>query len=258
MADNNSVVNLEATLRTKFECPVCFKYMIPPIRLCLSGHIYCDYCFEKIRKCALCRANKSAYRCIVLEQIYAMLTFPCKYAEHGCNFVGKGDIMTTHQDYCEYSSAFCPLRFNRCQWKGMRSEMVTHCNDIHADNTFFVTEQKLKVTNFCNLMDRNYFIIFYVYDNLFRCVWDIKQDTGVMRFAVYSLCLQNSDKLFSYRISVLFEGADVISLEGPCFHMNDDNMRFLDKKYLSTNYNMIRDFCDTNGDINYTINIIKK
>ncbi|XP_050511111.1 E3 ubiquitin-protein ligase sina-like isoform X2 [Diabrotica virgifera virgifera] len=104
-----ALMTFEKNLISKFECPVCFKYMNPPIRLCLSGHSYCNQCFEKLKNCALCRANKSPYRCIVLEQIHATLTFPCRYLDQGCNFSGKGDLMTTHQEYCEFSSVLCPL-----------------------------------------------------------------------------------------------------------------------------------------------------
>lgn len=183
-----------------------------------------------------------------------LLTFP------GCKFSGKGDLMTTHQEYCEFSSVHCPLRFNSCQWKGIRDKMISHCKDIHAGNIFSVSRQKLKVTNFSELIDRNYYIIFNIFDNIFRCNWDIEQETGIMRFAVYSLGKPCTDKLFSFKISILYENTniEIISLTGPCFHMRDDNLRFIEKKYLSANHNMIKEFCDSNGYLNYVIDIINK
>ncbi|XP_056631305.1 probable E3 ubiquitin-protein ligase sinah isoform X1 [Diorhabda sublineata] len=248
----------ENSLISKFECPVCFKYMIPPIRLCLSGHSYCSSCFDKLKNCALCRANKSPYRCIVLEQIHATLSFPCKYYDQGCVFRGKGDVMTDHQEYCDFSPALCPLRFNECEWRGSKSEILDHCRNLHPDNLFFENKQKLKVTNFYNIMNRNYFILFYIFDTVFRCTWDLIEDSGTVRFAVYVLNKPSKLRQYSFKITVFDTqtNMEVITLMGPCYYLKDDNLKFLGKKYLSSNHDYFKGFCDNNGDLNYAITII--
>ncbi|XP_072377107.1 E3 ubiquitin-protein ligase sina-like [Diabrotica undecimpunctata] len=260
MVTNETLVSFEKNLISKFECPVCFKYMNPPIRLCLSGHSYCTHCFEKLKNCALCRANKSPYRCIVLEQIHASLTFPCKYLDQGCGFSGKGDSMTIHQEYCEFSSVLCPLRFNSCEWTGLRSEMIDHCTTHHPENIFFQNEQKLKVANFSRPVGRHYYILVYIHDTLFRCSWDLNEESGLMRFAVYSLGKPSFDKSFCFKIGMFLKNTnkEAVSMIGPCYLLKNDNSRFIGKKYLSTNFDMIKDLCDTNGDFNYSIGIIDR
>ncbi|XP_050511118.1 probable E3 ubiquitin-protein ligase sinah [Diabrotica virgifera virgifera] len=260
MASNETLEAFEKSLISKFECPVCFKFMQPPIRLCISGHIFCTHCFENIESCALCRAEKSPYRCIVLEQIHASLSFPCKYVDEGCIFSGKSDTLITHQEYCELSTTECPLRYNNCTWTGFRSGMIEHCRTDHSENIFFENEQKLKVANFNILADVERSILLSIHNNLFRCYWDLEAVSGSMRFAVYSLGKPSLEKTIYFKVGMFIKNTneEAVSMIGPCYLLKNENTKFIGKKYLSTNFDMIKDLCDTNGDFNYSIGIIER
>ncbi|KAG5865757.1 hypothetical protein JTB14_018261, partial [Gonioctena quinquepunctata] len=177
----------------------------------------------------------------------------------GCDFVGKGSELRTHQINCKYSTTLCPLRFNNCRWRGIMTKMVGHCREKHPDNIFFKNKQKLMVSNFIEPMNRNYYIIFKVFNTLFRCTWDLSRVTGGMRFAVYHIGSPRIHEQYSFEFSIFsrIKNADVITLKGPCFQMERDNERFMGKKYLSANHSFIKEFCDEDGDLEYSVTVLK-
>ncbi|XP_049824268.1 E3 ubiquitin-protein ligase SIAH1A-like [Aethina tumida] len=86
-----------------FECPVCYNYAHPPLRPCVSGHIFCNDCWAKVSNCPMCRERKSSARDLVLESIHGKLTFPCKFASAGCMVTRKGDVLKAHEQKCMFS-----------------------------------------------------------------------------------------------------------------------------------------------------------
>ncbi|CAG9825760.1 unnamed protein product [Phaedon cochleariae] len=175
----------------------------------------------------------------------------------GCDFRGKGDAMKVHQTKCKFTTILCALRFNSCQWQGHRKDLMAHCNDVHPENTYTNNEQKLLVPDFPTLMHRHYYILFEVYETLFRCTWDLSIDTGTMRFAVYILEQNTTKGKFSYQVSMFTPDNEIaVLLRGPCVLLEDDSKRFLGDKYLSAKHGMAKEFCDEDGYFHYGIKLI--
>uniref|UniRef100_A0A6P7FK55 RING-type E3 ubiquitin transferase n=1 Tax=Diabrotica virgifera virgifera TaxID=50390 RepID=A0A6P7FK55_DIAVI len=256
MADNETLETFQKSLISKFECPVCFKYMHPPIRQCVSGHSYCTSCFENIENCALCRAEKSPNRCILLEQIHDSLAFPCKYVDEGCSYSEKCDTLTVHQEYCEFSTVLCPLRkHNDCKWTGLRSKMIDHSKTEHPGNIFF-RNVNIFVDNYKR--STGCYILVYIHDTLFRFSLDFNKESGLIRWAAYSLGKPSLDKTFRYRITFLKnKNKEAVCMSGPCYQLKneDESHKFIGKKYLVANFDMIKDLVDNDGNIYCTISI---
>lgn len=114
-----------------FECPVCNEYMNPPIRMCQTGHCFCNDCFEKIERCCLCQSAKSKSRCFVLERIYEKIKFPCKFSGNGCTGTFNKLDMKKHVTECHWRSISCPI--GKCKWNGKISNLESHCLQNHKD-----------------------------------------------------------------------------------------------------------------------------
>jgi hypothetical protein len=57
-------------IKKELECPVCFEFMLDTIRICNTGHSFCDLCAKQLRKCPLCKARISMdRRNLLLEQV---------------------------------------------------------------------------------------------------------------------------------------------------------------------------------------------
>ncbi|KAG5869778.1 hypothetical protein JTB14_036343 [Gonioctena quinquepunctata] len=250
---------MEEAFLAVFECPICLAYMMPPIRQCTQGHCFCNDCFNNVSRCSICGYPKSNVPCLTMDKIHAILTFPCKFKNEGCDFVGKASDLGTHQIDCKYSITLCPLRFNNCRWRGIMAKMVGHCKEKHPDNISYKNKQKLMVSNFREPMDRNYYIIFNVFGTLFRCTWDLSRSSGAMRFAVYHVGCPQKHERYSFEVSIFsgIKNADVITRKGPCFQMECDNERFMGEKYLSARHSFIKEFCDEHGDLRYSVTVMK-
>ncbi|KAG5875002.1 hypothetical protein JTB14_003997 [Gonioctena quinquepunctata] len=244
-----------------FLCPICFTYMMPPIRQCTQGHCFCIYCFNSTPNCEICGDPKSNVPCLKLARMHALLNFPCKFEDEGCDFVGKGTGLGTHHIICryKYSPTLCPLRFVNCRWRGKKLKMLDHCREEHPDNIFFMNKKALMVPNFMEPMNRNNYIILSVFDTLFRCTWDLSSESGEMRFAVYHMGSPLIQEQYSFKFSILsgFKNTEVIRMEGPCFQMDSDCEIFMGEKYLSANYSLIKEFCDEDGDLQYSVTVSK-
>ncbi|XP_018573222.1 putative E3 ubiquitin-protein ligase SINA-like 9 [Anoplophora glabripennis] len=245
---------------SEFECPICTKYILPPIRQCRSGHCFCQDCFDKIPRCALCRAPKSENRSITLEKVQTCLTFPCLYVEEGCDFQAPCKEITLHQKHCKFSVVPCALRFNGCRWQGDKSEMIAHCRTHHRYNIFFTTRQKFRSSRFRNRIDRIYYIVFYVFNNLFRCTWDLDSETGLMRFAVYCLGKPLGKDRFGFEMSYLQRDGNtkVVTVIAPCYPLEDDSEMFLKGRHFVMHHELVKRHCDEDGTLNYSVNIFKR
>ncbi|KAJ8921086.1 hypothetical protein NQ315_015883 [Exocentrus adspersus] len=244
-------------LLKSFECPICTKYIVPPIRQCCNGHSICQKCFDKISICALCRGRKVEGRALVLERISSLLTFPCAYAEDGCDFRGPGDNIALHQSICAFSSVMCPLRFYECSWRGEKADVVVHCQTVHPQNFFFSSSKHFRSSRFCVCMNRTYHLVFYVFGNLFRLTWDLEKESGHMRLAMYCL-RKNVDKdKFRFEMSCLMGQEKFLSVAGSCLPLQDDSDKFLRGKCFILNYDLVKECCDEDGDLNYAVTISK-
>lgn len=101
-------ISKEDWVRELLECPVCFEIPLPPIRLCVEGHIVCNECRGRTKGiCPLCRGPNSQARNLLAEGIVARIKTSCKYAKFGCGFTGKLTELRDHWEReCDYRYAF--------------------------------------------------------------------------------------------------------------------------------------------------------
>ncbi|XP_036611588.1 E3 ubiquitin-protein ligase SIAH2-like [Trichosurus vulpecula] len=101
-----------------FECPVCFKYVLPPILQCQAGHLVCNPCRQKLSRCPTCRGSLTpSIRNLAMEKVASAVLFPCK------------DATAEHENpLCS-----CPCPGSSCEWQGCLEELMSHLNHAHKD-----------------------------------------------------------------------------------------------------------------------------
>lgn len=130
MAKTNSHI-LELDDLLDIECPVCKEYMVAPIRMCETGHSFCQSCFIKLNLCPTCRQAKIPTRNFTLEKLCEVLKVPCKYKDDGCSIdVLKSKEMKDHIVKCDFRNINCPVD-ETCDWYGKMTELRQHCLDNH-------------------------------------------------------------------------------------------------------------------------------
>lgn len=155
----------------------------------------------------------------------------------------------------------CPLKFIKaCNWTGSKTnvtDMISHCLKEHSKNTFISDTQKFTVSNFnVQLIPRKYFILFCELGNIFRFTWDLDEITLCMRFGLYFLFDFGIDVEYVYEIDFLYGRKKIIKLRGPSFHLPDEETMFLDKNYFTLPYGLVKKYCDSEGNLVFTVKII--
>ena len=128
---------LEEALLRDLECPVCMEYMVPPIKLCMSGHNICSRCRWTVQRCPTCRAKFSEIRNVALENIVRRQMYPCANRQNGCLDLFSIEHIAEHQAVCVHGKIKCPFHVNRkCSWKGFKSNLKEHAKTAHPEGYF--------------------------------------------------------------------------------------------------------------------------
>lgn len=182
----------------KFECPICFELMIPPIYLCVKGHSFCNKCKTKITICAVCRSSISNARNYTLEDIMQQMKYPCQ--NRGCIYVCLLKDMKSHEDVCIFKKYTCPYD-SGCSWNGRLSFMVDHLKASHmasltnCENTGPLTLNR-KTDYFNNFISQSY-------DSLFRVMFD--QNATNWRICVQFIGSSNDASKYGYEVKFVAE-----------------------------------------------------
>ncbi|KAF5301669.1 hypothetical protein FQR65_LT19204 [Abscondita terminalis] len=135
---NNKTDDIDETLLTIFECPICNNYMKPPIFQCLSGHSLCNHCRPKLGQCPTCRTGFGNTRNYSLETLSHRTKFPCLYRELGCRIVMSASEINKHEIECDVKPYGCPfLEVKKCFWEGSFANIAPHLTLQHSDKTKF-------------------------------------------------------------------------------------------------------------------------
>ncbi|XP_003797551.1 E3 ubiquitin-protein ligase Siah1-like [Otolemur garnettii] len=133
--DLSAMTPSSSHLRSLFECPVCFDYVLPPILQCQRGHLVCISCRQKLTSCPTCRGPLGSIRNLAMEKVADSLSFPCKYAPSGCRITlppaGKAD----HEEVCDFRPYSCPCPGVLCPWEGSVDAVMPHLMDQHGSLT---------------------------------------------------------------------------------------------------------------------------
>ncbi|XP_004612510.1 E3 ubiquitin-protein ligase SIAH1-like [Sorex araneus] len=114
-----------------FECHLCFKYVLPPIMQCQSGHLFCLGCRQKLKRCSTCRSPFRTIRSLAKEKAASTLHFPCKFAASGCDRSLTLAEKLDHENMCKCRSYSCPCPGTTCKWHGLMDAVIPHLTDQH-------------------------------------------------------------------------------------------------------------------------------
>ncbi|KAJ8929366.1 hypothetical protein NQ314_017947 [Rhamnusium bicolor] len=94
----------DKVFRHMYECPICKDYMLPPIHQCLSGHILCHVCKEKVEKCPSCEGKIDATRNYILEDASENVEIPCQFKSERCRVRAGVKRIASHEADCPFKS----------------------------------------------------------------------------------------------------------------------------------------------------------
>lgn len=104
-------------------CTICANLMSGHIYQCQNGHTVCHQCQPKLTACHMCRVTPMTGRCLVLEQLRAVMDLPCKY--DGCGHTAKGiDAWLAHKSECKFNEFRCP--FEECNTRDTEHSIEAH------------------------------------------------------------------------------------------------------------------------------------
>jgi E3 ubiquitin-protein ligase SIAH1 len=138
MANNMSQLRLDDlndSIVSLFQCPVCCNYMVPPIYQCKNAHNFCSKCIPQLTKCPSCEDVFLDSRNVFVEQIAERLLFPCMNLEGGCCEKGSLLAIISHHEVCPHRTYEClPGKTDNCKWMGRGCDILAHTADAHANN----------------------------------------------------------------------------------------------------------------------------
>jgi len=98
-------------------CAYCKKLPMPPIALCLKGHILCHDCAAKLGGCTygsdnaygMCGASMAPVEIQLYKYLVDNSSLNCPYANIGCKEKVRGTALATHLEVCKYRDSIrCP------------------------------------------------------------------------------------------------------------------------------------------------------
>jgi len=128
----------------QLECPVCYDYIIPPVKQCIKGHLICSSCFQKLKPatCPTCRSDLSQERNLAVEKIAYLLKYPCRYSLSGCKQFFLLPQKDFHERNCQYLLVKCPfmIKNGKCKYNGTLKNTEDHLKTDHKITAVSIRE----------------------------------------------------------------------------------------------------------------------
>lgn len=236
-------------------CPVCIKYMTPPIQQCIRGHSMCLTCHRKILSCPVCRAPRDKLaRNWNLEKISEATEIPCENSDVGCQVSRKGTEIQNHEDECTFKSKPCPFsEYEGCKWNSLISSLKEHLESIHAGNVHTSQTEAFVVKDFKGMKThRSVKVVLVPGSSAYLLItWDLDGSTGMTKWNI----TLSEKKGIDFSVEILFGNPlaeDVII--APCVGTLQSDDRLGKKKLFLIHRSVIEDFCE-NGDLHYSFSI---
>lgn len=200
---------LEERVLSQLECPVCYKYMSAPIRVCSKGHSCCDGCVQKYSTCICCSYPFLTTRNLVLEALVYEIGINCSkckwsftsdiYYKHKCfNMDDKNDeniykcrVEIIQEDY----------RKKNCRWYGDIRDIKKHFENVHQNNCFVLDNGRTFKWKLPYEQDQENISVIKGNNNIFLQEVHYEYEKKKLFFAVYNLS-ENKDKKYKYKIIV--------------------------------------------------------
>ena len=259
--------DLEKSLLKQLECPVCSKYMCPPIILCANGHNICNICRQKVSQCPKCLKQFVDSRNLALEGLARQVMYPCKYQSYGCTEISEHDNIVGHQATCRYNQQVCPvakLAVGTCSWTGSYNDIMGHLQENHLEVCCEYVEGEVQfmynVTG-----DMKFFCFIFAYNDVFFFLFQEKDAGGYdAPYNVFYAVLVNvgsSENAAKYKYKVEFVNKD--DTEGVTFmHLTRSSDVNLEELYNSCKCGKLRSdvvsrLKDEEGNLKFKLEIIK-
>jgi len=248
--------DLEQSLLSELECPVCIEYMVPPIILCANGHSICDICRPKIPHCPTCRQQFLSTRNVALEKLARQVKHPCSYQKYGCEEVFVHDTVREHQQRCHYRPQTCPvykLPNVKCSWCGIYNDIKKHLMEEHRGDCYEYVDGKFRVLRNiepCMILSRFVFALNEVFflrfqansDTLYAVLMYIGPAENAAKYK-YKVKFVNKDDTESVTVMHLTrsfdENLDVVFKSGNCVKLHYDVVSRLETKERVLRYKTV-------------------
>lgn len=202
---------LRNQLLLQIECPICYKYMSPPIRVCSKGHSTCDLCTKKHQTCVKCQYPFLTTRNLALEAISFELDIQC----NNCKKYFTSDILydhicqeiEVHQEETENNIYLCRIsvldkNYDKtiCRWTGFTKDINEHFLSQHLPNYFVLEHSQTFQWTLPYAQDQENISVVRKENNYFLQEVLYEHKTKLLYFTIYDINDQN--ERFEFQILV--------------------------------------------------------
>jgi len=237
---------LSNDLLNELECPVCLDYMVPPIKMCQTGHSICQTCRSKLLSCPLCQKVFLEVRNISLENVIHKIHFPCVNKSLGCNAKSPIKQRDAHKGNCPFREYDCSVE--NCPWSGKLEDIINHWNSKHnmgPCNSNSITRLHVKHDLYrVNLIQAHGRLFWY----------KIQLKRGKIWWAVQYLGLEDEVKNYYYEIIIPKHNSKTYKFEDYCYSVNLGN-EALFNECISINLDCLQPFIQENHSLTYVLNV---
>lgn len=245
-----------ASCLQEFECIVCVEYMHPPIVKCPRGHSYCFRCYEKLKKCPLCRETHPLLISHLLGKIHNYLYIPCKFRDQGCPAVVLGEHVERHEKYCFVNWKRCVFDIaDDCTWIGSKRDELQHYLYIHPRRMHFTPRVAAVWKDFKDLTDDRLMmhVMINAYFKLFSCVICVDRPFDLVRWSVQLLGDAKEAERFTFQVMQLpLNPENKENIVTPCGYMREEV-----PCTMGISYNAMTQYCK-NGDFECVMEIMDR
>lgn len=218
------VTELDESLLSHLECPVCNMYMLPPIHQCLTGHNICCKCRPKIGQCPTCRGRIENTRNYALESVSAKAKYPCINRMFGCYVVMPGSLIEKHELECTLRTYSCLIQNAACSWQGKHSDLLHHLKTVHKLSSSYQTKLTYHGNQFYMYSTNYEFLI--AYDQVFKIGYKYENNSQTTFWNCRVIGSQNQNK---YKFKIIYSndlGDFMLVKSGLCLPYTADDEFF--------------------------------
>lgn len=193
--------DLNLSLLSLLECPVCKEYMVPPISLCENGHNVCITCRVFIKDCPTCLKPFRNMFNTSLGNLAKKLLFPCKKSAYGCTERVRIQHALSHKYICPFRRhTSCPFGVTpgqTCNWKGHSSLLKIH---LRVDHNTIITKVRNNFKPIVPCRNQSFFYkVVSIMNKLFLYVWEVRRQR--LHLSVFYIGPENIAYKFKYRFT---------------------------------------------------------
>ncbi|KAG8233415.1 hypothetical protein J437_LFUL013409 [Ladona fulva] len=227
-------MDLNQSLISLLECPVCLEYVFPPINQCKRGHLVCANCKPQLNNCPSCRSRFTETRNLAMEKVAEKLYYPCRNHTSGCKGMYLLQDKREHEANCHFRTYKCIV--SHCLWKGFRPDILGHMVDAHKKIVVYGESQVLCIKlDTCVHFTQNWivsafgqvfrvnFLVSYLRSQIAGCVQYLGPRKHASSYCyTFDVCSNNRRLLYSRQTHGDTGRLMTLYNTGDCFHLRTD------------------------------------